>query len=167
MKINIFISLIIILSVVSCKKDEPEAGKDEVKKINLEHGIITIGKPVKMSGPEFLKMLEKQNKNTPKETDKTNLTVTLLGNIKPIERIKRFEASLQRALGELAEISGGGSYIEAGKIISCDIEIDLKKENLDKVLKIIKSTLKKLEAPKGATIIQYDPEKVAHKLYEE
>jgi hypothetical protein len=86
--------------------------------------------------------------------------VKIPGHIEPFERGQRFEDPIQEALerGQIGEITGGGSQLsppdEMGRrhIEFCGIDVDLYK--VPEGLALLKSELRRLNAPRG-TVLSY------------
>ena len=138
------------------------------KRAGVSHGV-RVAEPVRMSGPEFLKLMEEEAKaGAESDPNGIHLTITIPASLMPVERGERFEDPLDDALGDLGQVEGGGSLlheVEGEKVIvSCDIEVFVK--DLGKALPIIRKTLKSRGAPSGTTIIQYQPEEKTHPLDE-
>jgi len=96
------------------------------------------------------------------------LTVTIPGNIQPLERGARFADPLDQALkvAALGEIGDEGTQMGVvdGRlgIIAADIEVTVS--DLDSGLALIRKVLKAAGAPAATTITQREPIVVVHPL---
>lgn len=74
----------------------------------------------------------------------------------PIERGDKYEEPLQNALGELGEVTGGGSQMGDGHSIAyCGI--DLVVNDRDRGLRIIRQSMRACGAPAETVIEEYVP----------
>ena len=100
--------------------------------------------------------LNKHPENDIKMTKTKNQTVWLFinlpGDIDPTERWERYADPLASALGGTAEIVGGGSNLNDGKIGSCDIDLKVTKGGATLAIKKIRAFLQKVKAPRGSSI---------------
>ena len=83
----------------------------------------------------------------------TTLTLELNAKLQPMHRIKIFENKLEKALEEadVGEVVGGGTLLaNTGEAKYCDIELDVKEDCKDMVVRLIQQM--KL-IPKGSKII--------------
>ena len=79
-------------------------------------------------------------------------------DVQPTERDERYEAPLQAALNteDLGEVTGGGSQLGEGKSITfCGLDVEVY--NRDKGLALIRSVMRKLDAPHDTIIEEYLP----------
>lgn len=97
-----------------------------------------------------------------------HLTVTIPGNIQPVERGARFADPLDRALraAALGEIGDEGTQmgVVGGRlgVIAANIEVTVS--DLDRGLTLIRQVLKAAGAPAATTITQREPTVVVHPL---
>ncbi len=102
------------------------------------------------------------------------LVINLPGDIMPLERRARFENPVVNALAA-EEINGrcvgGGSFLfesDGRRFVgSCDIELELKDEDLERAIPVIRRALIEAGAPVGTTIHQDKPEEKISQLYDE
>jgi len=74
----------------------------------------------------------------------------------PIDRGSKYEVPLSDALGELGEITGGGSQMGDGGVIAfCGIDVVVN--HRDRGLKTIRACLESCGAPVGTIIEEYVP----------
>jgi hypothetical protein len=71
------------------------------------------------------------------------------------------DVELEVALGELGEITGGGTAVD---LSMCDISLDVT--DLAAGLRIILETLQRLEVPESTVIVQHEPKRIEHPVYE-
>jgi len=102
-------------------------------------------------------------------TNRTHrLTVTLPGNIQPIERGARFADPLNLALkaegvGETTD-EGTQMGIVAGGVAVVAADIEVTVSDLGRGLAIIRRVLRAADAPSGTTITEHAVTKVVHQL---
>ena len=86
-------------------------------------------------------------------------------DVQPLERGERYEDPLQAALNleELGEVTGGGSQMGEGKNIAfCGLDVEVW--DRDKGLALIRSVMKRLNAPSDTVIEEYLPTYREHPL---
>lgn len=69
------------------------------------------------------------------------IRIELNAKLQPIHRAKMFEEKLEKALADAdaGELLGGGTFqLNTGEIKSCNIELNVKEDWLDKVIDFIK-----------------------------
>jgi len=71
------------------------------------------------------------------------------------------EDELEDALGEWGELTGGGTAVD---LSMCDISLDVAE--LAVGLRIIREVLQRLQVPKSTVIVEYEPERIEHRVYE-
>ena len=122
------------------------------------HGEVVLGEPQKLTAQEFMKEIE----SAPLPVG-TSVSILIPGAFRPLERGKRFEEPLQRALGDLGSVEGGGSFLEevGGEEKIVRVDILLRVRDPERALPVIRKTLKTKGAPKGTKItIHSEPEQV-------
>lgn len=78
-------------------------------------------------------------------------------NIKPLERSEKYEVPLADALGQLGEITGGGSQLGEGDTIAfCGLDVVVN--HRERGLKVIRECLRTCKAPADTIIEEYLPE---------
>lgn len=83
--------------------------------------------------------------------------ILLHEHIGPAERGEKYEDPLAEALGELGEVTGGGSQLGEGKSIAfCGIDVVVN--DRDRGLKVIRQCLRSLGAGDDTIIEEYLPE---------
>ena len=93
--------------------------------------------------------------------------VRIPGNIGPLERADEYEDPLKEVLHEHGhgEVVGGGSQLGEGDTIAyCGVDVVLTERNQG--LKLLKSALKMLKAPKGTVIEEFLPEFCEHPVWD-
>ena len=96
------------------------------------------------------------------------LTVTIPGNIQPLERGARFADPLDQALkaAALGEIGDEGTQMGVvdGRlgVVAADVEVHVS--DLDRGLTLVRQVLKAAGAPPATTITQHEPTVVVHPL---
>jgi hypothetical protein len=99
---------------------------------------------------------------------KYRLTVTLPGNIQPIERGPRFADPLNQALKAegIGETSDEGTQmgIVDGRVVVIAADIEVNVSDLGRGLAMIRRVLRAADAPAGTTITEHAPTKVVHQL---
>jgi len=82
----------------------------------------------------------------------------------PIDRGDKYEGPLNDALGELGEVTGGGSQLaEDDTIAFCGIDVVVS--HRERGLKVIRQCLRSCGAPSDTTIEEYVPEFAELPLY--
>lgn len=77
--------------------------------------------------------------------------------LKPVDRGAKYEEPLIEALGELGELTGGGSQMgEGGRIEFCGLDVVVN--DRDRGLKVIRQCLRSCGAPPNTVIEEYVPE---------
>jgi hypothetical protein len=80
-------------------------------------------------------------------------------SIEPLARGDKYEDPLAEALGELGEVTGGGSQLGEGDTIAyCGLDVVVS--DRDRGLAVIRKTLHACHAPAGTVIEEYLPEYV-------
>ncbi|MEA2711775.1 MAG: hypothetical protein QOF78_4376 [Phycisphaerales bacterium] len=75
----------------------------------------------------------------------------------PIDRAEKYEEPLMAALGELGEVTGGGSQLgEANTIAFCGLDVVVN--HRERGLKVIRECLRSCGAPSDTIIEEYVPE---------
>jgi hypothetical protein len=75
----------------------------------------------------------------------------------PMDRADKYEEPLSEALGELGEITGGGSQLGDGNTIAfCGLDVVVN--DRDRGLKVIRECLRTCGAPANTIIEEYVPE---------
>jgi|GEM_PF-3283678 len=140
--------LFIFALVTGCgqKKDPAEEALEALEQ-NLPEGV-TLGEPIVMSGPEFLEMMQQQGGA---ELEGDFIYVKIPGTFDPFEREEKFAAPLGESLGEVGEVTGGGTGMSDAERYS---GIDIIATDQAEAIKRITAKLKAINAPKG-TEIQY------------
>ena len=99
---------------------------------------------------------------------KYRLTVTLPGNIQPIERGARFADPLNQALKAegIGETSDEGTQmgIVDGRAVVVAADIEVNVTDLGRGLAMIRRVLRAADAPAGTTITEHATTKVVHRL---
>lgn len=112
---------------------------------------VSLGEPVEMSGPEFLKMLEAEG---PYEiaSGRAEISVVLPAEIDPIQRGKRFEEPLANALGEDSDIlSGGTMFREENGVVETVSDFTLDVRDREELPNVVRRLLQECDAPPGST----------------
>jgi hypothetical protein len=96
------------------------------------------------------------------------LTVTLPGDIQPIERAARFADPLNRALkaegiGETSDEATQMGIVD-GRVLVIAADIEVTVSDLGRGLAMIRRVLRAAGAPAGTTITEHAPTKVVHRL---
>ncbi len=96
------------------------------------------------------------------------LTITLPGNIQPIDRGVRFADPLNQALKSegVGETSDEGTQmgIVEGRVVVVAADIEVTVSDLGRGLAIIRRILRAADAPAGTTITEHAVTKVVHQL---
>jgi hypothetical protein len=99
---------------------------------------------------------------------KYRLTVTLPGNIQPIERGPRFADPLNQALKAegIGETSDEGTQMGVvdGRVVVIAADIEVNVSDLGRGLAMIRRVLRAADAPAGTTITEHAATKVVHQL---
>ena len=75
----------------------------------------------------------------------------------PMERGEKYEDPLAEALGNLGEVTGGGSQLGDGNSVAfCGLDVVVN--DRDRGLKVIRKCLRSRGAPSNTTIEEYVPE---------
>ena len=83
--------------------------------------------------------------------------VLIRESLGPAERVEKYEGPLNDALGDLGEVTGGGSQLgESGAIAYCGLDVVVN--HRDRGLKVIRECLRTLGAPANTIIEEYLPE---------
>ena len=86
-------------------------------------------------------------------------------DVQPIERGERYEDPLQAALNaeDLGEVTGGGSQMGEEKSIAfCGLDVEVR--DRDKGLALLRSVMRRLNAPSDTIIEEYLPTYREHSL---
>jgi hypothetical protein len=89
-----------------------------------------------------------------------SLTVLFRPGMYPADR-HAIEDELEEALGDLGEISGGGTAVDLSE---CDIAVEVT--DLEAGLRVLREVLRRLEVPESTVILQSDRERVEYRVYE-
>lgn len=83
--------------------------------------------------------------------------VLIRGPLPPLDRGDKYEEPLAEALGELGEVTGGGSQLGEGDTIEyCGLDVVVN--HRDRGLKVIRECLRLCGAPTNTIIEEYVPE---------
>lgn len=89
-----------------------------------------------------------------------SLSIIFRPGMQPFER-HAIEDELEIALGDLGEITGGGTAVDLSE---CDIGIEVT--DYESGLRIIREVLRRLKVPESTVIEEFEPERVQHRVYE-
>lgn len=89
-----------------------------------------------------------------------SLTIIFRPGMLPAER-HEIEDELEAALGDGAEIVGGGTMVDLSE---SDIALDVA--DLDAAIRSIRSVLQRLQVPQGTRIYQTAPEALEYPVYD-
>jgi hypothetical protein len=98
-----------------------------------------------------------------------SLTITIPGDVSPVERGKRFADPLDHALraerlGQLGD-EGTQMGLVDGRSVVVAAEIEVTVTDLDRSLAVIRRVLRAAGAPPATTITQHGPDKVVHGVW--
>ena len=89
-----------------------------------------------------------------------SLTILFRPGMEPVDRFD-IEDALGEALGEVGEITGGGTMVDLSES-DISVEVDDREEGL----RIIREVLQGLKVAKSTVIVEYEPERIEHPVYE-
>lgn len=96
------------------------------------------------------------------------LTITIPGNILPVERGQRFADPLDQALrgAQLGELGDEGTQMGLvdGKAVVAAAEVDVQVTDFDRGLALVRQLLRQAGAPAETTIIRHEPVREVYPL---
>jgi hypothetical protein len=97
--------------------------------------------------------------------EERSLSIVFRPGMYPNER-HAIEDELEEALGELGDITGGGTTVDLSE---CDISLDVT--DIQTALPIIREVLQRLQVPKSTVIwefepVDFEPVHITHLVYE-
>ncbi len=92
-------------------------------------------------------------------TEPRSLAIIFRPGMLPADR-HAIEDELEEALGELGEITGGGTAVDLSE---CDISLDVI--DLEKGLQLLRKVLTRLKVAKSTVIVDYQAEPIVYQVY--
>lgn len=134
--------------------------------------IVELGEPATLSIEDFLELAaaeeeaEREAARAAFGHDGYRLTITIPGAFSPIERYERFEGPLERELGALVIVHGGGTASEEvdGRLEISEVDIGLTVADFDRALPLIRACLRAQGAPQGTVIRRADAAETEYPL---